>query len=311
MRKLILHIFLLSLLSPLLAQEEKLSPKRVDEATRQFYLEFYKYDRNLPLNAESKILEDNVFYALYKVSFDSVHNQRISALLVIPKLAQKPLPCILFLHGYGGNKEDLKNLIPILTLNGYAGFALDAEYHGERKKEGRDMYAPYPYTMRDAMIQTIIDYRRGIDYLSTLPEVDKNRIGFVGGSMGGILGGVLVGVEERIKASVLVVGGGDYSYMLKHSQHSAIKALRALNLDMETIAKVLAPVDPINFIDLASPRPILFLCGKKDDIVPAQAGQFLYNVAKEPKKIIWYDAGHGLPIDEVVKEVTLWFKQNL
>jgi len=309
MRKLALYLLLFIVLASF--AQEKLSPQRVDEGTRQAYLEFYKYDANLPLNAETKQMEDNALYTLYKVSYDSVHNQRVSALLVVPKLAKKPVPCLLFLHGYGGSKEDLKSLIPILTLNGYAGFALDAEYQGERKREGRDIYSPYPYTSRDAMIQTILDYRRGIDFLSTLPDIDKNRIGLVGGSMGGILGGVLAGVESRIKASVLIVGGGDYSYMLRNSQHGRIKELRSSNVDLESVAKALAPVDPINFIDLASPRPVLFLNGKKDEIVPAQAGQFLYDVAKEPKKIIWYDAGHGLPIDEVIKEVTLWFKQYL
>lgn len=310
MRRLILYLLLLFVVFPLLPQEKPL-PGRVDEHTRNLYLEFYQYDMNLPLNAESKTVEENALYSLYKVSFDSVHNQRVSALFVIPKLAKKPVPCVLFLHGYGGKKEDLKDLIPILVLNGYAGFALDAEYHGERKREGRDMYSPYPYTTRDAMIQTILDYRRGIDYLSTHQEIDKGRIGFVGGSMGGILGGVLLGVEKRIKTGVLVVGGGDYSYMLKYSQHGRIKELRSMNLDLEYSAKALAPVDPINFIDLASPCPILFLCGKKDEIVPAQAGEFLYDSAKEPKKIIWYDAGHGLPMEEVVKEVTLWFKEYL
>lgn len=310
MRRLILTLSVLFLAVSLFAQE-KLSPKRVNENTRQIYLEFYKYDMNLPLNAESSSVEDNALYSLYKVSFDSVHNQRVAGLLVIPKLAKKPVPCVLFLHGYGGKKEDLKDLIPILVLNGYAGFAIDAEYHGERKRDGRDMYSPYVYTTRDAMMQTILDYRRGIDYLSTHPEIDKERIGFVGGSMGGILGGVILGVENRIKAGVLVVGGGDYSYMLKNSQHGRIKEIRSLGMDLESSAQALAPVDPINFIDLASPRPVLFLCGKKDEIVPAQAGQFLYDVAKEPKKIIWYDAGHSLPMEEVVKEVTLWFKEHL
>jgi len=297
--------------SLLLAQEEKLTPKRVDEATQRIFLEFYKYDRQLPLNSESKVLEDSAAYTLFKASYDSVHNQRVSALLAIPKLATKPVPCVLFLHGYGGSKEDLKSLIPALVLNGCAGFALDAEYHGERKREGRDIFSPYPYTSRDAMMQTVLDYRRGIDYLETVAEIDKNRVGLVGASMGGVIGGVLLGVEQRIKAGVLAVAGGDFPYILRNSQLGVFKNLRTSELDLDSLAVALASVDPINFIDLASPRPVLMLCGKKDDIVPPQAGQFLYDVAKEPKKLIWYDSGHNLPIAEVVKEVTLWFKEYL
>jgi len=46
------------------------------------------------------------------------------------------------------------------------------------------------------------------DYLETKPEIDKERIGYAGGSMGGILGVIFIGVEPRIKAAALIVAGG-------------------------------------------------------------------------------------------------------
>jgi len=65
---------------------------------------------------------------------------------------------------------------------------------------------PHPeknyFTLRDIITQTILDYRRGLDYLSARGDIDMNRIGTWGFSMGGFHVVTLTAVDECIKASV-------------------------------------------------------------------------------------------------------------
>ena len=63
---------------------------------------------------------------------------------------------------------------------------------------------------------------------------------------------------------------------------------------MALLVLALAPLDPVRYIGAASPRPVLLQFGRSDHYVPeAQANEF-FAAAREPKKILWYDASHGL-----------------
>ena len=60
---------------------------------------------------------------------------------------------------------------------------------------------------RDIAVQTVIDARRGIDLLHSLPQVGASPVGVLGFSAGAKSAAVLSGVEPRLKAAVLVSGG--------------------------------------------------------------------------------------------------------
>ncbi|HIE53357.1 MAG TPA: alpha/beta fold hydrolase [Armatimonadetes bacterium] len=285
----------------------------VDEATYRVFLEFYQYDRDLPLNAQVLEVRDQGTFSVEKISFVSTHHETVYGYLILPKERPGPVSCVLFLHGYGGSKEDGLMAGALLAATGRACLALDAQYHGDRKREGVDIYSPFLYRDRDALIQTVVDWRRGIDYLETRPEIDPQRIGLIGGSMGAILGAVLTAVEPRVKVPVLVVGGADWGLMAEKSQLEAGIRLREArpNLDFDELARILAPVDPLHFAAHISPRPLLLQNGRFDNIVPVEANQRLYEVAREPKHIDWYDAGHDLPLDQVVPRITAWLDKYL
>ena len=278
------------------------------------YLKFYDYDRSMPLNVNETLLEEKENYKAYKVYFDSVNGERVPAIFIIPK-GEGPYPCIVFLHGYGGSKEGVLEAAGLIAGEGYAIIAIDAEYHGERREEGRALYSTDLNDSRRGIIQTIIDLRRAVDYLETRPEVDMEKVGYVGGSMGGIFGAIFIGVEPRIKAAALLVAGGNMSLMIMKSQHPAIppirEYLREANLTYEWLQNFLDPVDPLNFIWRFSPRPVVFHLGRFDEIVPAETGELLYEKAREPKKVYWYDSGHNLPLDLVLARVLDFMNREL
>ena len=56
----------------------------------------------------------------------------------------------------------------------------------------------------DQSLQTVVDWMRTLDYLSERPEVDAERIGFVGFSMGGMRGAPFVGIDKRGPGGVIL-----------------------------------------------------------------------------------------------------------
>jgi dienelactone hydrolase len=148
-------------------------------------------------------------------------------------------------------------------------------------------------------VQTVIDLSRGVDYLQSLPEVAGDRIGYLGFSMGAIIGAVFCGVEERIRCSALVVGGGNLRARFNED-------------DAEVIAENAAIVEPCNYVAMISPRPLLMINGTKDDVIGRAAAEALHNAAREPKRIVWYESGHyDLPVAEVVQELASFFDSSL
>jgi len=69
------------------------------------------------LNVEEKIIVDKDTYRVYKVYFDSANEERVPALFSVPKKKEK-VPCIVFLHGYGGSKEDILSIAELAASEG-------------------------------------------------------------------------------------------------------------------------------------------------------------------------------------------------
>ncbi|HYM00009.1 MAG TPA: hypothetical protein VEZ90_13730, partial [Blastocatellia bacterium] len=120
--------------------------KPVDQATFRAFLEFYRYDKSLPLQLEIK--EDSVVPATevvpahrkIKLYFLSTHDERVAAILWLPAETKPPFACSLYLHGLGQKKETAEPYANALLKEGYAVMALDAAYHGERQAGKLPMY---------------------------------------------------------------------------------------------------------------------------------------------------------------------------
>lgn len=279
------------------------------------YEQLYAYDKDLPLNAEVKEQQRGNGYVIYRVQYTSVHDKRVPAWWCVPTSGTPPYPCVIIMHGYGGDKNGLQMLAPAFAARGMATLAIDAEYHGDRKQPGSDIFSPYIYRNRDAFIQTVIDLRRAIDFLQSRQEIDGKRIGYIGLSMGGILGGILAGVDGRVQAPILIVAGGDWGYLFANSQHPTSVQLREKNPELfknpQRINEVFGPMDPVNWVARISPRPLLMINGKDDQIVPKECTERLFAAAKEPKEILWLDGGHMPQPDAVLRKVDEWLTKHL
>jgi len=290
-----------------------------DIYTEENLLTFYRYDKSQPLEAKFDTTGGGIpeCYEI-KVSFRSIHQERVPALLYIPKKATpaSPVPCVFWLHGYSGNKKVDKDMLSIMAYYGYAVISLDAQYHGERKKITKDMYSLDLVQNRYAFAQTIIDHRRALDLLETIAEIDSDRIGLLGGSMGAILGALLAGVDDRIKAAVLVSGGGGWAEMIKGSDLKPSDPIRKyLRGNYPIVDRLLGPVDPINLIHRAC--AVQMHHGTEDVTVPYATGLALFERAAEPKEFHSYPGEDHYSISEgdslilVVIRTINWLNKHL
>ena len=265
---------------------------------------YYKYDHDLPLLDSVRQIRDTTSYSLYYITYRSVHDQRVTGLLSVPKDIDQPIPVVILLHGLGDNKtvDYITYGNQALLKAGYAVMRIDICNHGDRHTYDYDfdLIGGYRYWSRDMVAQTVFDLRRAIDFIETRKELDPDHIGFFGISLGGITGTIFCGVDKRIKAPVIVLAGGQLNLMF---------GKKALSQDTRDF---LSFIDPINYVAMISPRPLLMINASNDDVVPPITSKILYKRAKKPKKIIWYPAKHHtLPIDKAYPDGIRWYNKYL
>lgn len=291
-------------------------PADTTEALRRA---FYAYDSDLPLNATVKPLDDNAVRTRYRLDYDSAHDQRVPAIIAIPKKVKGPMPVVLLMHGSGGDKDVnyIRGLSEALVRRGFITLSIDAQYRGDRVRPGRvNDIKPDSFTWRDAWVQTVIDLRRAVDYLETRPEVDKSRIGYLGVSMGAILGGILGGVEERVSCFALVVPGGGFVELAKNvDKYPNLKAHWPITPTPEVLKRVEAianVADPIYFVGRILPRPLLIVVAKQDELIPPEASAAFVAAAHadEATQVRRVQSGH-VPPTQVVFDVRDFFLAHL
>jgi hypothetical protein len=72
----------------------------------------------------------------------------------------------------------------------------------------------------------------------------------------------------------------------------------------------MAIFDPINYIRMIAPSPILMQFAKDDFYVPSNIAQEFIEKASEPKVIKWYDAKHGMN-EKTFEDMKDWIKKYI
>jgi dienelactone hydrolase len=289
---------------------------------------FDNYDPQSPLNVTVKETTEvngelpERGYTITKFTFDGYKGEKIPTLISIPmKSRGDKLPAIIFLHGIGQNKNFLKEITFPYNLAGFAVVSFDQFTQGERKLRGKQPLLTKGEALAQRAGKTINETRRLIDYLSVHTAIDPRRIYLVGASYGAVTGSTVMAKDKRLRAGVMVYGGGDFRKLLdSYANHLVVAAALGLidgkNLNPEKpplpeltpsqerkvgvvlrclilVARYfLGVADPIHYAGQISPTPVYFQNGKNDVLVPAAAGKALQDAAKEPRKITWYESDH-------------------
>lgn len=178
----------------------------------------------------SQALPDNTIGST-PVKFVQQHqNIKIAGNLYLPKNYQpgKKYPAIITVHPGGGVKEQTSGLYAKkLAEKGFVTLAFDATHQGESEGTPRGLEIP---------TERIEDIKSAVDFLTTLPQVDAEKIGIVGICAGG---GYSIGatqIEHRIKA-VATVSGVDVGEISRRGWFGTDENIPAQIKTLEEIAK--------------------------------------------------------------------------
>ncbi len=269
---------------------------------------FYRgYDPEFPLNVSIESVEEKEAYTREHFFFDSNAEHRIPALMAVPH-EDGPHPLIIFVHGVGQRKEFLDEIAEPFVEAGFAKVTFDQHDRGERSLE-RAGPIRRTWAMRRRTALTVNEIRRLVDFAESREDLDHERVYLVGASFGAITGATAAAFEDRLQASVLTYGGGHLptlflSPAVKDEIGFLVYPLRYLAWAF------FYPADPIHHVADASPRPILMQNGLEDRLIPPESAERLYEAAREPKEIIWYEGDHiGLDedaVEEVIDDSIAW-----
>ena len=231
----------------------------------------YDHERQLELTVMKEENRDGVTVQTVKYYGAERWSDRkalwVPAYLVLPE-GDGPFPAILYLHAGGKNKDQYLDEGILLAQQGVVCLLIDGPLSSTRGSRLNPFDAA---AIREAYIRTVIDLRRGIDVLESLPQVDPNRMAYVGHSYGATWGGVLAGVETRLRAYVLMAG---YAQVSKKDTPQV------------------PDLDAIRYLGHAVPAAYLFQFAEEDIYIDHKGAQLYFDAANEPKSMLWYDTDH-------------------
>ncbi len=163
------------------------------------------------------------------------------------------------------------------------------------------------------------DLRGVIDYMTTLPEVDKSHIGLLGFSGGAAVSVYVAAQDSRIACVAACACPADFILLIERNDpksyidhYREIGAIRDDDFPSSTEAWIdgFRQVSPVNYVAGLAPRPLLLIHSDDDETVAISHAYRLYEKAGEPKKFVELDgAGHKLRHDDRVLDTFVeWFR---
>ena len=268
----------------------------VDAGPRASYLALIDRPK-VALKPELAELPDVEGLKKYHLWYSADASERVPGYLLLPdpKSFKGPRPVIIALHGTGGNKDNMANLVLKAARAGFIGLAIDGRFHGERTRAGNgsDEYnAAIAETFKTGKghpfyFDTSWDVIRLVDYLVTRKDVDAARIGLTGISKGGIETYLAAAADPRIAVAVPYIGVQSFKWSLDNGQWRARIAtiqdafdasvvLAGKKDDADFVREFYARVAPgidgafdgPEMLKLIAPRPLLVVNADSDANTP-------------------------------------------
>jgi uncharacterized protein len=280
-------------------------PTLSDEPAPSSALTAFAYDREASYDPEIQPLGAEGTVAIHQLSFLSPRGTgRATGRLFVPEGAG-PFAGILLMHGLPGNAAQMTSYGVLLARHGAVVVALDAPF----ARRGGE---PLRFTVEDSVeqVQLMTDLQRAVDLLLARPDVDPNRLGYVGISYGGAMGALFVGIERRLRTGVLVVADGGLVTHLTGPEDGSGPVTALSCLERRRWLESMIPIEPIKYIGFASPTPLLLQSGRQDILVPPRDAEQLHAATPDPKTVQWYDAGHSLDIT-APRARSFWLHEHL
>ncbi|GAB3770769.1 hypothetical protein GCM10028818_08700 [Spirosoma horti] len=155
-----------------------------------------------PLQPIRHSLKKQNGYTVENVAFESIPGFFVTGNLYKPLNASGKIPAVLCPHGHTPKEdarfvEQTQQRCATMARLGAVVFVYDMIGYGDSKQTS--------HKLSEALKLQTLNGMRSLDFLMSLPEVDKNRIAMSGESGGGTQTFLLTALDQRIKVSVPVV----------------------------------------------------------------------------------------------------------
>lgn len=241
--------------------------------------------------------EDRGSYTAEKLALNITDDNRISALLLMPK-TPGPHPAVVLLHDHGSKfdigKEklirpwnDAKKLASAqawadkffsgkfigdeLAQRGYAVIAIDSPGWGDRGPMVYDqqqaLASNYFNLGRSLAGEVAYEDMRTVDFIAAHAGIDSKRVGVLGFSMGGFRAWQLAALSDKVAATAVISWFGTYNGLMQPGNN----VLRGQSAFYMLHPGMPALMDIPDIASLAAPKPMLIFSGSKDKLFPPQA----------------------------------------
>ena len=265
------------------------------------------YDAKAPLDVKTVRAQKRGDVTVTELTYASPKGGPVPAYLVTPA-GTGPFPAVLFQHWGQGTKDEFLDEALSLARAGVVSLLVDAP-HVRPEPWNRSVSGP---AVHDTFVQMLVELRRGVDLLTSRPEVDGQRLGFVGHSLGAIVGGALSGVEPRLRAVVLMAGIGEFSKSLREPETPNAKKLQegTERERFQALLRNMENIDGVVGVHNAAPAAVFFQYGRSDDWVTYAQARAYIDAARDPKFFKFYEGGHELS-DAARRDRVQWLRSHL
>lgn len=241
----------------------------------------------------------------------------ISTLEVVPKdMESKPLPCVIYFHGFTSAKEQNLPFAHMLAERGYRVLLPDSLYHGERYKAMSEQ--DFQLSFWDIVKQNIAEGDVLYLYLQENELLLDNRIGVAGTSMGGITASSMLAKYDWIQAIGVFMGTAKTTTYAKMQLKQLEKeGVTIPDKEIQEIIQSIEATDLSKQLEKMNDKPVFMWHGEKDAVIPFELAKDFYTVVKKlgnAKVQIDFkqdkQAGHKVSRDAFLAGKD-WFEKNL
>jgi len=266
---------------------------------------YYHYDKSAPLQVkhdkENSTDREKVF------TFRSHDGETIYATLTKPDNFDTSVSHPLYIGDTNLISED------VIAQRGFIIANISMRLQGKGTHKGlSNSDGSTPFSTVWARLNTVIDYRRLIDYVGANYNIDK-RVVIVGGlSRWGRIMTILAATDQRVTGVIAASTSSDWLKTVKTTEHEGFKStLNQPWFEDRFYQQIMAPIDPKYFTQFLN-VPALVLHEVNDKIVTVDGGQRLQKILGDKASMIVYDenAGHGLKTPKVKIDTRKWLDEN-
>jgi dienelactone hydrolase len=267
-------------------------------------LQRWTYDQTLPLNVRQNAVQERNGVSIQDVTYESPVGDRgnavgpnggkVTTYLVVPA-GKGPFPAVVYAHWCmpGSEKKNRTEFLDEAVVLAQAGVVSLLPDHVMVQPGFVEDETPFNENQIAVMVQQVVNLRRGADLLLARPDIDPQRLAYVGHSCDAGAGGFLSGVDKRFKAFVLMAGD------LSDEVDKRSKAFQEFRLKigpqrLDAFMKEHGWMDAGKYVSHAAPAAVFLQYATDEPFLDEATEKGYFEIVSEPKQFKIYQAPHAL-----------------